>query len=401
MSSKIFLAAILLLCTPLLLNAQTPNTHIWNAEHLTKVKATLSQSDSKYQQPVKTLLRDANKELTKPNPTVVDKPMTPVSGDKHDYMSMGRYWWPNPDTADGFPYIRKDGHSNPELEKFDRQRLGAMSTSVTKLTIAYFLSDKSDYARKAASIIRTWFIDPKTKMNPNMNYGQTIPGHNKGIGRAEGVIDTYSLVNVVDAIIILSHDGYLSKKETEQLKAWFGEYTLWMTTNEIGIDEKNAKNNHGLAYDVQLTIFALFGDNKELAAKTIEQFPSQRLATQIDTDGKQPHELARTTGFGYSTFNLTHMLDMCFLASGVGVDIFNSDNGSITRAINYLTQFMGNSAAFPYKQIKSWQEVESNLAKQLLRANKFEPSQKYLALYNQYRDVNSKDYLFTIMYAPE
>lgn len=398
MSLKIFLSATLLFCTTILTNAQTPKTYIWNSEQLKKVKTSLSESNSKYQQQVKALLRDADKELTKPEPTVVDKPMCPPSGDKHDYMSLGRYWWPNPDTPDNLPYIRKDGYSNPELEKFDRQRLGTMSTSITKLTIAYVLSDKSNYARKAASIIRTWFLDPKTRMNPNMNYGQTVPGHNKGMGRAEGVIDTYSLVNVVDAIVILSHEGYLSKKEISQLEAWFGEYATWMSTNEIGIGEKNAKNNHGLAYDVQLTIFALFSNNKELAIKTIEQFPSRRLATQIDANGKQPYELARTTGFGYSTFNLTHMLDMCFLASGVGVDIFNSENGSITRAIKYLIQFMGNKAAFSYKQIKSWEEVESDLAQQLMRAHKFCPSDEYLALYDKYKVTNLKDYLFTIMY---
>ena len=41
--------------------------------------------------------------------SVMDKQHVPPSGDKHDYMSLGPYWWPDPDKPDGLPYIRRDG----------------------------------------------------------------------------------------------------------------------------------------------------------------------------------------------------------------------------------------------------------------------------------------------------
>ena len=86
---------------------------IWNMQSIDNAKALNSEA-TKY------LIREADKNLTSNIITVMDKPMTPPSGDKHDYMSMGRYWWPNPATADGLPYIRKDGVVNPEIDKLDR-----------------------------------------------------------------------------------------------------------------------------------------------------------------------------------------------------------------------------------------------------------------------------------------
>ena len=47
--------------------------------------------------------------LAIPLQNVVDgKKLVAPSGDKHDYISVGTYWWPNPDTSDGLPYIRRD-----------------------------------------------------------------------------------------------------------------------------------------------------------------------------------------------------------------------------------------------------------------------------------------------------
>jgi Alginate lyase len=46
-------------------------------------------------------------------PTVVRKQTLPPSGDIHDYLSMAPYWWPNPDTPDGLPWVQRDGDVNP------------------------------------------------------------------------------------------------------------------------------------------------------------------------------------------------------------------------------------------------------------------------------------------------
>lgn len=333
----------------------------------------------------KRVLRDADKVLYEPNPTVVDKGVTPPSGDKHDYISMGRYWWPNPDTEDGLPYVRRDGESNPELKQFDRERLGGFASMLRTLSYGYLLSENPDYARKIVSMLKTWFLSKKSLMNPNMTYAQMVPGRNGGLGRAEGLLDTYSLLAAVDAAVIVEREGYLSKKDATALRQWFSNYVEWMQTSDSGREEFEAKNNHGVAYDVQLAVFAHYAGLEDVSRAIVEGFAQRRLEPQIEADGSQPFELRRTTAFGYSTFNLTHLLDMCMVARALNIDLYCAADSAIDRAIGFLIPFMGNRANFPYKQIKDWQKVEQDLAEQLLRASRLCGNEDYRSLYERFR----------------
>ncbi len=343
-------------------------------------------------------LRNADKLLALPDPTVVDKGMTPPSGDKHDYISMGRYWWPNPDTPDGLPYVRRDGESNPELKQFDRDRLSDFSLRLRCLTGAYLLAGRPEHARKAASMLRTWFLNARTRMNPNATYAQMVPGRNDGLGRPEGVLDTYSLIDAVDAACVLERAGYLSKKEMKALRVWFSEYVDWLRTSKSGLGEYAAANNHGVAYDVQTTVFACFAGRDEVARELAESFADRRLRPQIEADGRQPRELARTTAFGYSVYNLTHLLDMCVVARTLGIDLYDAADGAIDRAIGYLTPFLGNREAFPYRQIKDWQKVEQDFARQLLRASNLRENPEYRQLYERFRaPEEQKQALFILL----
>lgn len=369
-----------------------------DAEAAERVRTAVEKGDSRLKPLYDRALRDADKLLDEPDPTVVDKGMTPPSGDKHDYISMGRYWWPNPDTKDGLPYVRRDGHSNPELKKFDRDRLGRFSANLRRLTGAYLLAGRTEHARKMASMLRTWFLNERTRMNPNGTYAQMVPGHRDGLGRPEGVLDLYSLIDAVDAAAVLERDNLLSKKEMKALRAWFSAYVDWLLTSESGKGEYAAKNNHGIAYDVQTVVYARFAGRDEVARELIETFAERRLEKQIEADGKQLRELARTTAFGYSTYNLTHMLDMCVAARTMGIDLYDAADGAIDRAIGYLIPFLGNQEQFPYKQIKDWRGVEQNFAQQLLRASRLKENAEYRRLYEQYKpEEDAKQALFILM----
>jgi len=344
----------------------TGQTRIWNMERLNKVKSSDRSITA-------SILKDADKILAKTITTVMDKEMTPPSGDKHDYMSAGRYWWPDPKDPTG-PYIRKDGVVNPEIDKLDRGPLGMLAKNVTSLSLAYYFTSDERYAAKAVNNLRIWFMNPKTHMNPNMNYGQTIPGRNKGLGRGEGIIDTYSFIDMLDGIELLKASPKFTKEDQLALKNWFASYLEWMMTSSIGNEEYTAKNNHGTAFDVQATRYAIFVGKEDIARKYCNDFASRRLFTQIEPDGSQPLELARTTALGYSTFNLTHILDMCHLASSLNIDLFHAtsaDGRSITKALEFLSKYVGKPISrFPYKQIKEWDDVQTKLCWQLYRADK-------------------------------
>lgn len=376
---------LLMIATAVVLQAQPL---IWNKESLKNARTDRTAA-------VELLLNEANMELSKAIVTVVDKLMVPPSGNKHDYMSMGRYWWPNPDTEDGLPYIRKDGITNPEIERLDRIPLARMTEGVKLLSLAYYITGDEKYADKAVENLRRWFLDKKTRMNPHLNFGQTVPGRNNGMGRGFGIIDTYSFVEMLEGVELLKSSKKFTKKDRKGLHDWFSAYLNWLLTSPIGNEQFAAVNNHGTAFDAQVVRFALFVGEENIARKFIAEFPARRLFTQIEPNGSQPHELARTTAFGYSVFNLHHIIDMCYMAKKMGVDIFNAtspDGRSITKALEFLMPFAGISVEeFPYQQIRDWDKVQQHFALLLYRADNLNKTTQYKKYYESFVKQNVKN----------
>ena len=341
------------------------------------------------------LILQAEKTLKKDIVPITAKTKLPASGDKHDYVSMGPYWWPNPDTPDGLPYVRKDGQRNPEIYEYDRYTMGDMVKAVVTLSYAYYFTDDERYADKAMEHLSTWFINPETRMNPNLNHGQMIPGRNNGKGRGEGVIDIYGFVEMVDCILLLSSSEAMQENDLRNIQEWFSDLLDWLLTSEIGIDEGSRLNNHAMAYDVQTSAYALFCGRRDVAERTIDAFPAKRLFTQIEPDGSQPLELARTMAMHYTLFNIDHMLDLCFLAKSIGKDPYparSEDGRSITQAIEFIRPYLGKpQSEFPYKQIRDWDEYQNKLCWVLRRSTFFVPNEEYDQLFETYCKTKDTD----------
>lgn len=387
---------LLLLFTFSSLNAQW----IWNIERMNEIKRNINSP--KYSSAYLKLIDDANEKLAKEPYSVTFKENIAPSGDKHDYVSLSRYVWPDPTQPDGLPYITRDGESNPELEKYDRNPLGNMANDVNTLALAYFYSNNEIYAAKAVTLLKTWFLNKETRMNPNLNYAQFIPGRNDSKGRSFGLIDTYSFVDLINSIQLLHSSNSYTTNDSKQLKEWFRDFTHWWQTSEQGIAENNAKNNHGLAYDVQLALFALFSDNMDTALQVINDFPEKRLFPHIAPDGSQPLELTRTLSFHYSEYNITHMIDLFAIANSLDIkliDVESEDGRSFYKAIDFLTPYLGKKVNdWPYQQISGWEQTLQNLCDDLYRIVAIDPSQKeYLELYNQH-SRNNTDSRIRLMY---
>ncbi len=320
---------------------------------LTAIKAALP-SNPAIAAAYRDLIARADKALAAKPASVMDKRSIPVSGDRHDYVSLARYWWPNPANPKG-AYVRRDGDTNPDIEsnRFDRTALARMTRDADTLALAYYYSGEARYAEGAARVIRSWFLDPATAMNPNMNFAQAVPGVSNG--RAEGVLDGAGFIAVIDAAGLIAPSGALTPAETEALEGWFARYVDWMLKSANGKEEGKAANNHSLWYDAQVARFALFARRPDVAQKIVAAFPQARIARQIDAAGALPAELGRTRSFHYSLYALDAAYIVAESAACLGTDLYRAEEKgrSLRRATDYVATYRGRAADWPYKEM-SW-----------------------------------------------
>jgi hypothetical protein len=327
---------------------------LWDLEGLVAVKARIQAGDAALAPAMDRVVRSADRWLTLGPWSVVDKTRVPPSGDKHDYMSLATYWWPDPGKKDGVPYVRKDGNVNPErnTDAFDFVRLDNLSEAVQALGLAYYLSGRGQYADHAAALLEVWFLASATRMNPNLEFAQGIPGITPG--RAEGLIDTMRIARLLDAVELLRGAPTWSAAQELGLKSWCTQFLGWLRTSKIARAEENAGNNHGTWYDVQVSRYALFVDKPEIVRTLAESARQRRIAAQIEPDGSQPKELARTNTLDYSLFNLRGLFNLATLAAAVGVDLFDyrtGDGRSIRKALDYMVPYADPARPWPGQQI--------------------------------------------------
>jgi hypothetical protein len=342
----------------------------------------LAESKQKPNPAIVEIVKDAEKILKAGKLySVMNKEQVPPSGDKHDYMSQAPYWWADPSKPNGLPYIRRDGERNPELNKItDKEELGAMRDEAELTALAYFFSGREEFAEHSAKLIRTWFLAENTKMNPNLNFGQGIPGINTG--RGLGLIETREMYRIIDAVILLKSSKSWTDTDHNALKKWFSDFAKWMRESSLGKDEAKARNNHGTHYDAQLISFLIFTDQTELAKKQIE-ISKQRLKNQLSKDGSQPEELTRTLSWNYCFMNLYGFFTIARLAEHLQVDLWNfeADGKGIKSAVEWLKPFAKGEKKWAHQQIKA-PEMDIAFKVFAIAAGKYKN--------NEFRDLTEK-----------
>jgi len=294
------------------------------------------------------VLEKAQEAIKAPVLHITDIKSPGSGGGIHDYYSNGDYWWPNPDTPDGLPYIHRDGQTNPENFNGHRIILRQMRTNVVFLTSAYVLTGEEAYAKRAVRHLREFFLDEETCMAPHLQYAQAIPGICSG--RGIGIIDTLHLVDVVFAIGHLRTSEAMTQEIYDGLKKWFCRYLGWMLTDPNGIQEMNKDNNHGVCFFVQAAAFALFTDNERIADFCRDYF-KRGLLKQEAADGSFPRETGRTKPYNYSIFVVDNMVTLCHLLSKPEDNLweYQSPEGkSIGKALDFITPYVLDKSKWPY-----------------------------------------------------
>lgn len=282
-------------------------------------------------------------------------PVDPVTNKKHlppgvaknEYISLGTYWWPDPQREGGLPYLRRDGYVNPlgrDTAYYDRARLETMANAVFVLATAYVYTEDAAYRIAACRHLDAWFKDPETRMRPHLEFAQRIPG--VCAGRDIGIIDTQFLVELIDSALLLQYDGMAA------LRAWAGQYLHWLQTSDHGLSEARQQNNHGLWYDLQVMALAAFTEDAALVRQTACTL-QKRLAQQTAPDGSFPLELGRTRSYMYSLFALRAAVFGAAIAEKFGCGFWDLPLpcGTFQRCFDFILPYAKGEAVWPHQQL--------------------------------------------------
>ncbi len=316
-------------------------------------KARLKAHDASLIPAFNKLIKDANEALKVGPVSVMDKKAFPPSGNKHDYMSIGPYWWPDSSKPGGVPYMQRDGQINPEVHDFpDKENMPSLCENIYKLSLAYYFSNDEIYAKHIEKLLKVWFLDTATRMNPNLNYAQAVKG--KFEGRPEGLIDTRHFIYMLDGLELLKSSKNWPAAEQRGLKQWYAQFLQWMFTSKNGMGEMKAKNNHGVWFDAQSLAVAVFVDSTAIANKIVQK-AIERLDVQMNDDGLFPLELARTTSLHYSAFILNAFNIISILSEKTNTD-FNKaitpSGKSFKKGLDALAPYLAKEKEWTGKEIR-------------------------------------------------
>lgn len=206
--------------------------------------------------------------------------------------------------------------------------------------MAWFYSKNEKYAKKATDLLRVWFINKETRMNPNFEFASALPGVYDGM--PIGIIFGTTLIEMVDHVKLLTLSGSWRKEDNEALKRWFADYVNWLMKSEFGIKERAAKNNHGTWYAAQVASFSLYTGETAYTKKMIE-LAKQQIEEQITSDGSMPHELKRDWAFSYTVYNMRAFTTLALCAGHVNEDLWNyqANNGkNLRKAYEFLIPYL-------------------------------------------------------------
>ncbi|MEZ5277235.1 MAG: alginate lyase family protein [Opitutaceae bacterium] len=332
-----------------------PNLFLTRGSAVAAVRSRVRAADGHFAPAVRKLEAEAADVITAGPWSVIDKKGAAPSGDPHDFVGLSAYWWPNPDRADGLPYVPRDGVVNPEQELYDGPAIRTMADAFGKLAAHAYFCGSVQSGERAAVVLERWFIDPETRMNPHLEYGGYTPGIWNGTGW--GIVGTHVLVGLLEAVALLVAAGHLSPTSHDGFLRWIEAYLEWLLHSDHGRFEADRPNNHGTAYDCQVMMMAYHLGREGVARQVAEQVAYRRIGIQLEHNGQQPWEVARTKSWGYSSGNLLLLMHLADMGVRLGVDLWGYETGdgrSLRRSFDYMLPAALGRQEWPWQVIGGW-----------------------------------------------
>jgi hypothetical protein len=319
------------------------------------IHSAIIRKEAWTQDAVRRLRAEADKRVKEGPWTVTSDRPVGIDIDPHDYYSEAPYWWPVPEDPTA-PYVRRDGRVNPDRFVANKAALNSMCDAVFTLGAAAFFLDEPRYAQRAVRIINVWFVNPKTRMNPNLEYAQAIRNVNNG--RGAGVLDGRGFIRAIQGMEFLAQAGEWDPKDQAAVRKWFEEYLRWLTTSKNALDEKTSGNNHASWWTAQTAAVASFVENQHEEEAAFDYYRDHILGRQIRADGGAPREESRTRSLSYSAFNAEALTMTCRIAQAAGTDLWSvrTKNGaSLATVIDYLAPYLNDPKKWNKEQVSEFQ----------------------------------------------
>lgn len=317
-----------------------------NEKELYQIKQKLS-ADS-----LKQLKKFAGEAFAIPLQSITFKSKMVIVSDKHEYESFSIYAWPDTTKENGLPYIKKDGYQNPEHLKGDKLALRKVAYAVYYLALLYYLTNEEKYYRRMAEQLECFFINEETKMNPNLDHGQAMPGVNDG--QRGGIIDfAVSFGYSLAMLECLKSRKMLKPELIKGFKPWLQSLKVWLLTSRFDHEMEQCPNNHALVYDYLLLVISEFLDDYYHLTLIRQRYLS-RMEEQILENGLMAQELKRVNSRSYYFMNLK-----LFVEIGKLLNLDLTRYPLLKTAMTYYLTH-NQSAAWEFSQEKTFPEEYDN-----------------------------------------
>ena len=190
---------------------------------------------------------------------------------------------------------------NPARFVANQTALNAMCDAVFTLGAASFLLDNAGLRQARRPLIHTWFLNPKTRMNPDLDYAQSVPGVNNG--RGAGVVDGRVFVRAIQGMEFLAQTGDWDAKDQAAVHKWFEEYLHWLTHQQERHRREEERQQSRFVVGRPGGRRGQFRGNKPRRSNGLQFYRDHLLPRQIMPDGSAPREEMRARSLRLSSFN--------------------------------------------------------------------------------------------------
>ena len=168
------------------------------------------------------------------------------------------------------------------------------------------LGDWQSFER-GADQLRAWFLDPETRINPNVNDAE--------------IMDLRAFWSLLDAIRLVTRAGCLTKSETVSINDWFRGFLDYLLGAARCKTASSRLDSVGTWSNVLTCSVAAFVGDVSHVASTLSKAPI-RLLAQLDDSGLPTFEMTLVNPLHHSLISLQGWIALAWIGRSCGINLW-------------------------------------------------------------------------------